>query len=72
MGTSACELIVILPQGHTKLPDYVKIQNFPKMPLGALFRAATPEILDLLGKFLTYEPRGRISAKDVCPFIPRR
>ncbi|KAH9924728.1 CMGC/CDK/CDK7 protein kinase [Fomitopsis serialis] len=50
--------------GHTKLPDYVPLGQFPKTPLRELFSAASPECLNLLSKCLIYEPRRRISAKD--------
>ncbi len=52
-------------QGHTKLPDYVSVGQFPKPPLRDLFTAATADALNLLGKCLIYEPRKRVSAKDV-------
>lgn len=51
--------------GHTKLPDYVPVGQFPKQHLGSLFTAATQDALQLLQGFLLYEPRRRISAKDV-------
>jgi len=51
--------------GHTKLPDYVSLGQFPKSPLKLLFTAASADALDLLQKLLTYEPRRRIGAKDV-------
>ncbi|TFY58205.1 hypothetical protein EVG20_g8239 [Dentipellis fragilis] len=50
--------------GHTKLPDYVPVGQFPKTPLRELFTAATADTLNLLGKCLIYEPRKRISAKE--------
>lgn len=50
--------------GHTKLPDYVSLGQFPKSPLKLLFTAASADALDLLQKLLTYEPRRRIGAKD--------
>ncbi|KAG8898950.1 TFIIH complex serine/threonine-protein kinase subunit kin28 [Tulasnella sp. 403] len=50
--------------GHTKLPNYCAVGQFPKSPLNLLFTAASPEALDLLQKFLIYEPRKRIGAKD--------
>jgi serine/threonine protein kinase len=53
------------PQGHTKLPDYVSIGQFPRTPLRDLFTAATADTLNLLSKCIIYEPRKRISAKDV-------
>lgn len=39
--------------------------NFPKPPLRDLFSAASPECISLLTKCLLYEPRKRISARDV-------
>lgn len=53
-------------QGHTKLPDYVPVGQFQKTPLRDLFTAASADTLNLLSKCLIYEPRRRISAKDVC------
>ncbi|KAF7317894.1 Cmgc cdk cdk7 protein kinase [Mycena kentingensis (nom. inval.)] len=50
--------------GHTKLPDYVPIGQFPKAPLRDLFTAASVDALNLLGQCLIYEPRKRITAKD--------
>ncbi|KAH9000361.1 kinase-like domain-containing protein [Lactarius akahatsu] len=50
--------------GHTKLPDYVSIGQFPRTPLRDLFTAATADTLNLLSKCIVYEPRKRISAKD--------
>ncbi|KAF8705543.1 protein kinase superfamily, partial [Rhizoctonia solani] len=50
--------------GHTALPDYTSFGHFPKSPLKLLFSAASTEALDLLAKFLIYDPRKRISAYD--------
>ncbi|EIW79226.1 Pkinase-domain-containing protein [Coniophora puteana RWD-64-598 SS2] len=50
--------------GHTKLPDYVPVGQFPKTPLRELFTAASVDTLNLLGKCLIYEPRKRITARD--------
>ncbi|THH10359.1 hypothetical protein EW145_g1399 [Phellinidium pouzarii] len=50
--------------GHTKLPDYVPVGQFPKSPLRDLFTAATADALNLLSRCLIYEPRKRISCKD--------
>jgi len=50
--------------GHTKLPDYVPIGQFPKTPLRDLFTAASADTLNLLTQCLVYEPRKRITAKD--------
>lgn len=54
-----------LIQGYTKLPDYCSVGQFPKQPLNMLFTAASPAALDLLSRCLIFEPRRRISAKDV-------
>ena len=54
-----------LQKGHTKLPDYVPVGQFQKAPLRDLFTAASADCLNLLGKCLLYEPRKRISAKEV-------
>ena len=53
------------PQGYTKLPDYVSVGQFPRTPLRDLFTAATADTLNLLSKCIIYEPRKRISARDV-------
>ncbi|OSX64258.1 hypothetical protein POSPLADRAFT_1065522 [Postia placenta MAD-698-R-SB12] len=50
--------------GHTKLPDYVPVGQFPRTPLRELFTAASPDCLNLLSKCLIYEPRRRISARE--------
>ncbi|KAG6910205.1 cyclin-dependent serine/threonine protein kinase [Tephrocybe rancida] len=50
--------------GHTKLPDYISVGQFPKPPLRDLFTAASADTLNLLSKCLIYEPRKRISAKE--------
>lgn len=50
--------------GHTKLPDYVPVGQFPRTPLRDLFTAASGDTLNLLSRFLVYEPRKRISARD--------
>ena len=50
--------------GHTKLPNYVTVGQFPKPPLRDLFTAASADALNLLSKCLIYEPRKRITAKE--------
>ncbi|KAF9006001.1 CMGC/CDK/CDK7 protein kinase [Cyathus striatus] len=50
--------------GHTKLPDYIPVGQFPKSPLRDLFTAASADALNLLSKCLTYEPRKRLTAKE--------
>ncbi|CAL1714766.1 unnamed protein product [Somion occarium] len=50
--------------GHTKLPDYVPLGQFPKTPLRDLFTAASADCLNLLNKCLVYDPKKRISAKE--------
>ncbi|KAN0088551.1 Protein kinase-like domain containing protein [Tylopilus felleus] len=52
--------------GHTKLPDYVPVGQFPRTPLRELFTAASGDALNLLSKCLMYEPRRRIGAREVC------
>ena len=52
-------------QGHTKLPDFISVGQFPKTPLRDLFTAASADCLNLLNKCLIYNPKRRISAKDV-------
>ena len=51
-------------QGHTKLPNYCPVGQFPKPPLRDLFTAATADALNLLSRCFTYDPRKRISCKD--------
>ncbi len=51
-----------------KLPDYVPVGQFPKTPLRELFTAASVDCLNLLSKCLLYDPRKRISAKEVYIF----
>ena len=58
------------PQGHTKLPDYVSVGQFPRTPLRDLFTAASADTLNLLSKCIIYEPRKRIGAREVCPHPP--
>lgn len=43
----------------------MNVGQFPKSPLNLLFTAASSEALDLLAKCFIYEPRRRITAKDV-------
>ncbi|KIY73317.1 CMGC/CDK/CDK7 protein kinase [Cylindrobasidium torrendii FP15055 ss-10] len=50
--------------GHTKLPNFITVGQFPKTPLRDLFTAASTEALSLLSKCLVYEPRRRITAYD--------
>jgi len=50
--------------GHTKLPDYVPVGQYPKQSLRDLFTAAGADALNLMGACLTYEPRKRITAND--------
>ena len=52
-------------KGHTKLPDYVPVGQFPKPPMRDLFTAASGDAINLLARCLTYEPRKRISAREV-------
>ena len=57
--------LLIIRQGHTKLPDYVPVGQFPKTPLRDLFTAANADTLNLLSKCLIYEPRKRLTAREV-------
>lgn len=41
--------------------------QFPKTPLRDLFTAASADCLNLLSKCLIYDPRKRVSAKEVSP-----
>jgi serine/threonine protein kinase len=52
-------------KGYTSLPDYVFVGQYPKTPFRDLFTAASTEAISLLAKLLAYEPRRRISAKEV-------
>ena len=65
LGIRKCSSSHCHRQGHTKLPDYVPVGQFPKPPMRDLFTAASADTLNLLGKCLVYEPRKRISALDV-------
>ncbi|KAJ1928350.1 TFIIH complex serine/threonine-protein kinase subunit kin28 [Tieghemiomyces parasiticus] len=49
---------------HTKLPDYLKFNQYPKTSLQTLFTATTPDSLDLMEKMLIYNPVKRISALE--------
>lgn len=44
----------------------------PKQDLRALFAAASPDAIDFLQKLLTYDPRKRLTAKDVRTFSAGR
>jgi len=55
----------IYTQGYTSLPDYVFVGQYPKTPFRDLFTAASTEAISLLAKLLAYDPRRRISAKEV-------
>jgi cyclin-dependent kinase 7 len=50
--------------GHTKLPNYVTVGQFPKTPLRDLFTAASADNLNLLSRCLIFEPRKRITAVE--------
>jgi len=50
--------------GHTKLPNYVTVGQFPKTPLRDLFTAASTDTLNLLSRCLIFEPRKRITAVE--------
>lgn len=55
------------PQEIMELPDYNKIsfKEQAPVPLGEVLPDASPQALDLLGQFLLYPPRQRISASQV-------
>lgn len=55
---------------RTKLPDYIPVGQFARTPLRDLFTAASGDALNLLtgSRCLTYEPRKRISARELCVF----
>ncbi|XP_010279422.1 PREDICTED: cyclin-dependent kinase D-1-like isoform X2 [Nelumbo nucifera] len=46
------------------LPDYVEYQFVPAPPLRSLFPMASDDVLDLLSKMFTYDPKARISAQQ--------
>lgn len=50
----------------TELPDYNKIsfEEQAPVPLGEVLPDASPQALDLLGRFLLYPPRQRIAASQ--------
>jgi len=50
--------------GHTKLPNYVTVGQFPKTPLRDLFTAASTDTLNLLSRCLIFEPRKRITTVE--------
>lgn len=52
-------------QGFTKLSSSAQFEKKPRSDLGMLFSAASPEAIDLLQKTLTYDPRRRITAREV-------
>jgi len=46
--------------GITKLPDYVSIQNCgPGYPLGSIFTAASPDLIELIARCLCFDPLQR-------------
>jgi cyclin-dependent kinase 7 len=47
------------------LPDFVPFSRCSGTPLRQIFTNASDEALDLLSKFLKYDPMQRISAADV-------
>ena len=52
-------------QGHVSLANYIVVPHHDKMPFRDLFTAASTEAINLLAKFLAYDPKRRISARDV-------
>jgi cyclin-dependent kinase 7 len=50
--------------GMKSLPGYVEFEEFPATPFRILFSAASNEAIDLLSKFLQFNPAKRISAED--------
>jgi len=50
--------------GMKELPDYVEFNPCPTPPLKQLFSAASDDALDLLSKFLKFDPNMRISASE--------
>ncbi|KAI8462024.1 kinase-like domain-containing protein [Phakopsora pachyrhizi] len=50
--------------GHKKLADYLEFPKQPRQPLDLLFSAAGEDAIDLLEKFLTYDPKRRITSRQ--------
>lgn len=67
---------LLLLQEITELPDYNKIsfKEQAPVPLEEVLPDASPQALDLLGRFLLYPPLQRIAASQVgntqCPEPP--
>lgn len=59
--------LLFLLQEITELPDYNKIsfKEQAPVPLQEVLPDASPQALDLLGRFLLYPPRQRIAASQV-------
>jgi cyclin-dependent kinase 7 len=56
-------------QGLSKLANGAVFDKKPRSDLRMLFSAASPEAVDLMEKLLTFDPRKRITAKEVRPFF---
>jgi cyclin-dependent kinase 7 len=52
-------------QGHTTLPDYHSPQPFPRNPWWNLISSIGPEGQNLARELLKYDPRARLSARQV-------
>eukprot|EP00741_Cyanophora_paradoxa_P005123 tig00000863_g4965.t1 len=50
--------------GMRELPGYVEFEEFRGTPFRILFKAASDQALDLLGRLLTYNPAKRITAAE--------
>ena len=58
-------IFAYIVQGHASLPNYIAVPHHDKMPFRDLFTAASTEAISLLAKFLAYDPKRRLSARDV-------
>lgn len=67
MGWAPALMSPLLLQEITELPDYNKIsfKEQAPVPLEEVLPDASPQALDLLGRFLLYPPQQRISASQV-------
>ncbi|XP_025137920.1 cyclin-dependent kinase 20 isoform X7 [Bubalus bubalis] len=66
-GVAFCHANNIVHREITELPDYNKIsfKEQAPVPLEEVLPDASPQALDLLGRFLLYPPQQRISASQV-------
>lgn len=55
-------------QGHRRLADFLEFPRQPKQPLDMLFSAASDDAIRFLERCLTYDPRQRITSRQVSHF----